>query len=636
MIKRLCAVLCLGALIAFGVRAQGTEVNPNQSAVTVNGEAIAWSDVLAATQGRDQPGLLLRALDALLTERLLLQAALRNGLDQRSAGLEAKQRAKESVLAQAWLSKNMQPIAPPSEDDVSAFIKNNPKHFAQRKTYQFSRMIIPLGSGWTKDRLEAGFKTVRDMPEFRDWLRRAGLGQNIETLFWGSEQITPAQLVLLENMADSEMRLWFSPDRAVAVALTRHAAFDDPIDAQKARAAVARGLFLDARDAQLRQKGIDPNNVADIAKRAIAQGLQEDPAVVRAIEAAQRRALGNAHLEQVLANVERPGLARVNQILQGRPDFFADRRVFRYVEMLTNQPISQAGPELSKMAERNVRTERWFGFLEEREWLGAGLIHWRGPEEIAPKVLEQLKLMANGQSVVMPGEPDQPAVVIQRLGSYAAPLETEEARRRVSQSLFDQDRAEAARAELAKLRAQATLVYSPAVESLRVEGAKLAAQRPSYSAEQQKVFGFLAGQSVLMLLWAVAIYWLVKRSVKAAGFVVPELDRGVSVRRSRSGPLARFLRDLSVNTNFLIFMAVVFAGIALFGFAATVIPARGILPTPRLVIGVAVGVAFGLALVLLLWRLLRPIVKGKRLARWAPVGVCFAAQAGLLAATRLT
>lgn len=107
-----------------------------------------------------------QALDGLVNEQLLVDAALANELDRDPTVVQATEAAKRQLLARAYLERTVFPKQEISTVEQTAYYKTNPALFAQRRVYQLTMftaatpelpqaVVAELGAATTPDGVAA-------------------------------------------------------------------------------------------------------------------------------------------------------------------------------------------------------------------------------------------------------------------------------------------------------------------------------------------------------------------------------------------------------------------------------------------------------------------------------------------------
>lgn len=83
------------------------------------------------------------ALEGLVNQQLLVDAALRNELDRDPTVMQAMESARRQLLARAYLERIVFPQAEISAAEQTDYYKANPALFAQRRIYQMTNFTVP-------------------------------------------------------------------------------------------------------------------------------------------------------------------------------------------------------------------------------------------------------------------------------------------------------------------------------------------------------------------------------------------------------------------------------------------------------------------------------------------------------------
>ncbi len=159
-LRSACAFLCLGAALA-GCGNQDGAPKPGQALVSVNGEeitALQLNDELqrANVQAAQQDVASKQLLEGLIDRQLLQNAAHSDKTDRDPKVVQAIERAKALIIAQAYMQKKIGNGARPSSAEVSDYFARNPDFFSNRKQFDMQQLVID-----TKDLTEQ-VKAVAD------------------------------------------------------------------------------------------------------------------------------------------------------------------------------------------------------------------------------------------------------------------------------------------------------------------------------------------------------------------------------------------------------------------------------------------------------------------------------------------
>lgn len=149
------------------------ERKPGQALASVNGTEITVSQLNEELQRANVPSAQQdqasrQLLASLVDRQLLLDEAGKDKLDRDPRVVQAIERAKAQILAQAYLQKRIGQPAKPSKDDVSQYFNQHPEFFSQRKVFVMRQLIL------STDDLTAETKAVIDaaksLDEVANWL----------------------------------------------------------------------------------------------------------------------------------------------------------------------------------------------------------------------------------------------------------------------------------------------------------------------------------------------------------------------------------------------------------------------------------------------------------------------------------
>jgi hypothetical protein len=131
-------------------RVNGGEITVHQvNFLLENPEALAGDEGLEA--GASSPK---RALDHLIDEEMLVQAAKARELDRQPEVLAATEAARRKVLARAFLDQVDASVPPPEAADIHAYYVANPALFSERRVYTLRE--IRVGTKDPADSASAG------------------------------------------------------------------------------------------------------------------------------------------------------------------------------------------------------------------------------------------------------------------------------------------------------------------------------------------------------------------------------------------------------------------------------------------------------------------------------------------------
>jgi peptidyl-prolyl cis-trans isomerase C len=107
-------------------------------------------------------------LDGLIDRQLLQGEATRAKLDRGPEVMQAIERAKAQILAQAYLKSKLASIGKPTTSEVEAYFRANPALFSQRKVFELKELLI--ASKDFNERVQAAMDAAKSADEMAAWL----------------------------------------------------------------------------------------------------------------------------------------------------------------------------------------------------------------------------------------------------------------------------------------------------------------------------------------------------------------------------------------------------------------------------------------------------------------------------------
>jgi peptidyl-prolyl cis-trans isomerase C len=157
----LCAALILLAASLSACGDKNKEKKPGQAIASVNGEEITVLQLneelqRAGVASAQQEAASKQLLQALIDRQLLQSEAAKEKLDRDPKVMQAIERAKALIVAQAYMQKRVGNQAKPTAAEVEDYFNKHPEFFSRRKQFNMNELILP-----SKD-LTAEVKAVAD------------------------------------------------------------------------------------------------------------------------------------------------------------------------------------------------------------------------------------------------------------------------------------------------------------------------------------------------------------------------------------------------------------------------------------------------------------------------------------------
>jgi EpsD family peptidyl-prolyl cis-trans isomerase len=145
------ALLLAGATLAGCGDDKASPAKPGQALASVNGEEITVLQLNEEVQRAGVPAAQQQLaskqlLQALIDRALLQEQAAREKLDRDPKVMQAIDRARALIIAQAYMQKRVGDVGRPSEAEVQDYFEKHPQFFTERKQFTMQQLILPASA----------------------------------------------------------------------------------------------------------------------------------------------------------------------------------------------------------------------------------------------------------------------------------------------------------------------------------------------------------------------------------------------------------------------------------------------------------------------------------------------------------
>lgn len=168
--------LAAGLLLLAGLTACGPKEKKEsgQALASVNGEEITAMQLSEEMQranvpAAQQPAAKKPLLESLIERQVLFNAAVADKTDRDPKVVQAIERAKAQIIAQAFLQKKVGILGPPTKEQVAEYYAQHPLFFAQRK--QLSMQQLVFASADLNDKAKAEVDNAKSLEEVAAWFK---------------------------------------------------------------------------------------------------------------------------------------------------------------------------------------------------------------------------------------------------------------------------------------------------------------------------------------------------------------------------------------------------------------------------------------------------------------------------------
>ncbi|MCC7681178.1 MULTISPECIES: EpsD family peptidyl-prolyl cis-trans isomerase [unclassified Janthinobacterium] len=217
----LCSALVL--LTAVGMAACGNkEKKAGQALASVNGEEITVLQLneemqRANVQAAQQDAASKQLLESLIDRQLLLNEAVKEKMDRDPKVVQAVERAKSLIIAQAYMQKKIGSLPRPGKAEVEAYFEKNPQYFTQRKQFDMRELII--ASADMNDALKAAMDAAKSLDEVAAWLDTHQVKYGRTQLSRSSADLAPELSGKLLAMPKGQLFIIREGDRTLLISL---------------------------------------------------------------------------------------------------------------------------------------------------------------------------------------------------------------------------------------------------------------------------------------------------------------------------------------------------------------------------------------------------------------------------------
>jgi len=191
-----------------------------------------------------------------------------------------------------------------------------------------------------------------------------------------------------------------------------------------------------------------------LVQKAQAAKLDQNPAVVQALEAAKRTILASAYLQQAVADVPEPSEHDVHEYYSKHPDFFVNRRIYIYRSIAVQGPRDEL-ETAQQMVSPTKDLDAALGYLRSKKLDFLPKTLAKGDEEISVDELPRLAKLKDGEAAAFLRP--EGLEIVKMITTTAEPIDEIQGRPFIEKFLKERERTDRAAAEIKSLRAAADI-----------------------------------------------------------------------------------------------------------------------------------------------------------------------------------
>lgn len=268
------AALMLIALTLAGCSDKNKESKPGQALARVDGSEITVLQLneelqRAGVPASQQKEASKQLLQALIDRQLLDNAAEKEKLDRDPKVMQAVDRAKALIIAQAYMAKKLGNPGQPTSGEIENYFNQHPEFFANRKSFAMNELVIPADS-LTPD-LRAAVESAKSLEELAVWLDAHKVKYGRTQVNRSTSDLPPEISKKLLAMQKGQIFIVNQGDRALLVAVTD--VKDAPVSLEVASPQIAQALMTE------RNKDAATNEIKRLRSDAKIEILNKDMAM---------------------------------------------------------------------------------------------------------------------------------------------------------------------------------------------------------------------------------------------------------------------------------------------------------------------------------------------------------------------
>lgn len=251
--------VALVLLVAVGLSAcGGKEKRVGQALASVNGEEITVLQLNDELQHANVPAVQQETaskqlLESLIDRQLLQNEAVKDKIDRDPKVVQAIERAKALIIAQAYMQKRIGAIAKPTAAEVEEYFNKNPQYFSQRKQFDMRQLLIATAD--MNDDLKAAMDRAKSLEEVAAWLDAHHVKFGRMQLSRTSADLAPELSAKLASMPAGQLFIVREGERTLLISLADIK--DSPVVLAQATPQIEQFLFnkrnKDAAQAELKR-----------------------------------------------------------------------------------------------------------------------------------------------------------------------------------------------------------------------------------------------------------------------------------------------------------------------------------------------------------------------------------------------
>jgi peptidyl-prolyl cis-trans isomerase C len=239
----LCSILVLTAAASLSA-CHNTDKKAGQALARVDGQEITvlqLNDELrrARVQAGQQEAANKQVLDSLIDRQLILAEAMRNKIDRSPEVMQAIDRAKAEIIAQAYLQNVTSKIAKPTRAEIDDYYQKHPEYFSKRKEFDLKQLVVSNANYASE--LKSFIDTAKTLDEVAEWMDKHDIPYARGQVTRSSSDVPPEAVSKLLELPKGQLFILNAGDNKVINVIT--GSRDSPVSATNAAPQIEQFLL---------------------------------------------------------------------------------------------------------------------------------------------------------------------------------------------------------------------------------------------------------------------------------------------------------------------------------------------------------------------------------------------------------
>lgn len=193
-----------------------------------------------------------------------------------------------------------------------------------------------------------------------------------------------------------------------------------------------------------------------LVQKAVQEKLTEDTKVMELLEAARKQVLAQAYMEKRLGPPTLPTAGEITAYYNQHPELFSERKLYQIQEVAIKAPASEHEAIRAQLAAAKTLND-FAAWLKTKNYPVNATQEIKAAEQLPAPLLAKLQTMPDGQATIV--TTPEGLIILVLAGTKLQPVTELQAKAAIERLVQVQKRQEAAKQELAKLKAAAKIEY---------------------------------------------------------------------------------------------------------------------------------------------------------------------------------